>query len=62
MTLGQKKSKAIEQLLEELNVPSRPIPTEQICVQYNDLRYDLLLIWYQSLEHSNKHVSLLIIA
>ena len=38
MSLGQKKSKAIEQLLEELGVPTRPIPTEQICVQFNDLR------------------------
>ncbi len=44
MSLGQKKSKAIEQLLEDLGVPLRPIPTEQICVQFNDLRNDMLLL------------------
>ncbi len=44
LSIGQKKSKAIEQLLEELNVPARPIPTEQICVQFNDLRNDILLL------------------
>ena len=61
MTLGQKKAKMIEQLLEELGVGEnsktqytsikglyttqsacagfRPMPTEQICVQFNELRY-----------------------
>ena len=43
MTLDHKKRKASEQLLEELNVPSRSIPTELICVQYNDLRYYILV-------------------
>lgn len=60
MTLGQKKAKMIEQLLEELAVGKnsktqytsvkglyttrsacagfRPMPTEQICVQFNELR------------------------
>ena len=63
MTLGQKKAKMIEQLLEELgvgedivklhtticsiipNLPPppgfRPMPTEQICVQFNELRWDV---------------------
>ena len=62
MTLGQKKTKAIDQLLEELGVGRsgaheghcdplvnrlhccfwtglKPMPTEQICVQFNELRY-----------------------
>lgn len=59
MTLGQKKTKAIDQLLEELGVGVycitgagvleircnmcsgaglKPMPTEQICVQFNELR------------------------
>lgn len=57
MTLGQKKTKAIEQLLDELgvgryyheaaisvwcihvsDVGSKPMSTEQICVQFNELR------------------------
>ena len=66
MTLGQKKAKMIEQLLEEIGVGKtmeltfkqayvilsvclcgvgpRPMPTEQICVQFNDLRNDILLV------------------
>lgn len=44
MTLGQKKAKMIEQLLEEIGVGPRPMPTEQICVQFNDLRNDILLV------------------
>lgn len=58
MTLGQKKTKAIDQLLEELGVGTysslqstvdveldhlsnaglKPMSTEQICVQFNELR------------------------
>jgi DNA methyltransferase 1-associated protein 1 len=44
MTLGQKKTKAIDQLLEELGVGLKPMPTEQICVQFNELRNDILLL------------------
>lgn len=44
MTLGQKKTKAIEQLLDELGVGSKPMSTEQICVQFNELRNDILLL------------------
>lgn len=44
MTLGQKKTKAIDQLLEELGVGLKPMSTEQICVQFNELRNDILLL------------------
>ncbi|KAK9497631.1 hypothetical protein O3M35_004322 [Rhynocoris fuscipes] len=42
--LGQKKVKAIEQLLSELNIEPNPTPTEEICKHFNDLRNDLLLL------------------
>lgn len=44
MTLGQRKAKAIEQSLEEMHIGTRPMPTEQICVQFNELRNDILLL------------------
>ncbi|KAL5487368.1 hypothetical protein EMCRGX_G019960 [Ephydatia muelleri] len=44
MTLGQRKAKAIEQFLEEMHIGTRPMPTEQICVQFNELRNDILLL------------------
>lgn len=37
-SVGLKKMKAIEQLLEELQVDGKPIATEAICDQFNDLR------------------------
>ncbi|XP_011407433.1 PREDICTED: DNA methyltransferase 1-associated protein 1-like [Amphimedon queenslandica] len=44
LTLGQKKTKTIEQVLEELSVELRPMPTEQVCLQFNELRNDILLL------------------
>lgn len=44
-SVGQKKSKAIEQLLHELNIDSRPIPTEEICNHFNELRSDMVLLY-----------------
>lgn len=43
--IGQKKMKAIEQLLAELNVDINPMPTEEICQHFNELRSDLLLLY-----------------
>ncbi|XP_014243424.1 DNA methyltransferase 1-associated protein 1 [Cimex lectularius] len=42
--IGQKKMKAIERLLAELNIEMNPIPTEEICQNFNELRSDLLLL------------------
>ncbi|KAK4337097.1 hypothetical protein RND71_043847 [Anisodus tanguticus] len=39
--VGQKKAKAIEQLLNELNVDLRPVPTEEICQHFNELRSEM---------------------
>ncbi|KAL1128959.1 hypothetical protein AAG570_013493 [Ranatra chinensis] len=43
--IGQKKLKAIEQLLTELNIEMNPMPTEEICQHFNELRSDLLLLY-----------------
>nr|CAG4645557.1 EOG090X076S [Lynceus sp. MCZ IZ 141354] len=44
-SVGQKKSKAIEQMLSELGLEQNPIPTEEICTQFNDLRSDLVFLY-----------------
>lgn len=41
-SVGQKKTKAIEHLLDELGIPIQPMPTDEICQLYNDLRYDFI--------------------
>ncbi|KAI1288071.1 DNA methyltransferase 1-associated protein 1 [Halotydeus destructor] len=44
-SVGQKKAKAIETLLQELNVEVRPMPTEEISTHFNDLRSDMVLLY-----------------
>jgi hypothetical protein len=44
-SVGLKKTKAIEQLLDELHIEQRPIATETICDQFNDLRSDIVLLY-----------------
>jgi len=44
-SVGNKKSKAVEQLLEELGVDIIPMPTEEICQNFNELRNQLLLLY-----------------
>lgn len=44
-SVGQKKTKAIEQLLQELKVEPQPMPTEEICAEFNELRSDLVLLY-----------------
>lgn len=44
-SVGLKKTKAIEQLLEKLQIDSRPIATEKVCDQFNDLRSDMVLLY-----------------
>eukprot|EP00095_Tigriopus_kingsejongensis_P010512 maker-scaffold45_size475391-snap-gene-1.13 protein:Tk10512 transcript:maker-scaffold45_size475391-snap-gene-1.13-mRNA-1 annotation:"hypothetical protein DAPPUDRAFT_198960" len=43
--VGQKKTKAIEQLLQELNIDLQPMPTEEIGNEFNELRSDLVLLY-----------------
>jgi len=44
-SIGQKKAKALEQLVQELGIEMNPMPTEPISVQFNELRNDLLLLY-----------------
>jgi len=44
-TVGQKKSKAIEQVLEELGLEANPMPTEEITTAFNTLRQDIVLLY-----------------
>lgn len=51
--VGQKKAKAIEQLLNELNVDLRPVPTEEICQHFNELRSEMVLLYELKLALGN---------
>merc|ERR1719273_2778450 len=44
-SVGQKKTKAIEQLLEVAGVDSNPVPSEAMCNEFNDLRSDMVLLY-----------------
>uniref|UniRef100_A0A0P4WIS0 DNA methyltransferase 1-associated protein 1 n=1 Tax=Scylla olivacea TaxID=85551 RepID=A0A0P4WIS0_SCYOL len=44
-SVGQKKVKAIEQLLTELNLENSPMAVEEVCQLFNDLRSDLVLMY-----------------
>ncbi|RUS89692.1 hypothetical protein EGW08_002510 [Elysia chlorotica] len=44
-TIGQKKTKAIEQVLEELGLEFNPMPTEEIVSSFNSLRQDIVLLY-----------------
>ncbi len=52
-SVGQKKTKAIEHLLDELGIPIQPMPTEDISVLYNELRSDMVLLYELKLAHAN---------
>lgn len=43
-SVGQKKAKTLEQALIEFKVDPAPPPTEEICVAFNELRSDLVLL------------------
>uniref|UniRef100_A0A8D0GD76 DNA methyltransferase 1-associated protein 1 n=1 Tax=Sphenodon punctatus TaxID=8508 RepID=A0A8D0GD76_SPHPU len=44
-SVGQKKIKALEQMLMELGVDLNPMPTEEIVQMFNELRSDLVLLY-----------------
>ncbi|XP_061436051.1 DNA methyltransferase 1-associated protein 1 [Lethenteron reissneri] len=44
-SVGQKKVKAIEQILTELGIDLSPMPTEEVVLLYNELRSDLVLLY-----------------
>ncbi len=44
-SVGLKKTKAIEQLLDELQIEQKPIATDTISDQFNELRSDMVLLY-----------------
>lgn len=42
--VGQKKAKALEQVLQEFKVDPAPPPTEELCNAFNELRSDMVLL------------------
>ncbi|KAA8578140.1 hypothetical protein FQN60_012968 [Etheostoma spectabile] len=52
-SVGQKKIKAIEQILLDQGVDLNPMPTEEIVQMFNELRSDLVLLYELKQAHSN---------
>lgn len=44
-SLGTKKMKSLENMIQELGLDQFPMPTENICQNFNELRGDLLLLY-----------------
>lgn len=44
-SVGLKKTKAIEQSLEKLQIEGRPMGTESVCEKFNELRSDIVLLY-----------------
>ncbi|XP_045483380.1 DNA methyltransferase 1-associated protein 1 isoform X3 [Harmonia axyridis] len=42
--VGQKKSKGIEQMIQEMGLELNPTPTEEVCMHFNELRSDMVLL------------------
>lgn len=52
-TIGQKKMKAIEQVLEELGIEFNPMPTDEVVQNFNELRQDIVLLYELKLALAN---------
>ncbi|XP_053549373.1 DNA methyltransferase 1-associated protein 1 [Bombina bombina] len=52
-SVGQKKIKALDQMLTELGVDLNPMPTEEIVQMFNELRSDLVLLYELKQAFSN---------
>lgn len=52
-SVGQKKTKAIEQVLDELGIDLNPIPTEEVVHHFNELRQDIVLLYELKLALAN---------
>lgn len=52
-SVGQKRVKAINQLLNELKIEQHPLPNENICQHFNDLRSDMVLLYELKIALSN---------
>ncbi|XP_065834656.1 DNA methyltransferase 1-associated protein 1-like [Oscarella lobularis] len=43
-SVGQRKLKVIETLLDDFGINLTPMPTEQVCTEFNEVRNDILLL------------------
>ncbi|XP_017768205.1 PREDICTED: DNA methyltransferase 1-associated protein 1 [Nicrophorus vespilloides] len=43
-SVGQKKTKGIEQMLQDMGMELNPTPSEEICQSFNELRSDMVLL------------------
>ncbi|KAK2167151.1 hypothetical protein NP493_1289g00043 [Ridgeia piscesae] len=53
VSVGQKKTKAIEMVLEELGLELNPMPTDDIVLNFNELRQDVVLLYELKLALAN---------
>ncbi|ESO12570.1 hypothetical protein HELRODRAFT_62417 [Helobdella robusta] len=58
ISLGQKKTKAIEQMLEEFAIEPNPVPTQEIVNSFNDLRQDMVLLYELKIALANSEYEL----
>merc|ERR1712126_67157 len=45
VSVGLKKTKAIECMLNELGIPTQPPATDEICTEFNELRSEMVLLY-----------------
>jgi len=45
VSVGLKKTKAIECMLNELSIPAQPPATDEICTEFNELRSEMVLLY-----------------
>lgn len=45
VSVGLKKSKAIETMVAELGLETQPIPTDDVCTEFNELRSEMVLLY-----------------
>lgn len=58
ISLGQKKTKAIEQMLEEFNLDPNPLPTLENVSKFNELRQDMVLLYELKMALANSEYEL----
>lgn len=57
-SVGQKKMKAIEQMITDFNIDPHPMPTPEICQIFNELRSDTVLLYDLKMAHMNCEMEL----
>lgn len=58
ISVGQKKIKAIEQMITDYNIDPHPMPTPEICQLFNELRSDAVLLYDLKIAYMNSEMDL----